>query len=179
MFNGYVWQTRTLEVRPDRLPSDYDAPIGVVKPAPLNNSSMYGGLHALSPLHSMSVLSSSLPPPPMSLSNSNYSGILPSSFSTGESDLLSYTMDSGPQMNSYNSNLGGSSYDSPTKVDVYRDLLKNGPGSIASTEARTIYIQSVRDSHRWDLTSYSYFYLSFRLILAAMTSSSTFPAQAP
>lgn len=24
MFNGYVWQTRTLEVRPDRLPNDFD-----------------------------------------------------------------------------------------------------------------------------------------------------------
>jgi len=25
MFNGYVWQTRTLEVRPDRLPNDFDS----------------------------------------------------------------------------------------------------------------------------------------------------------
>lgn len=30
MFNGYVWQTRTLEVRPDRLPNDFDSSGGVV-----------------------------------------------------------------------------------------------------------------------------------------------------
>lgn len=28
MFNGYSWQTRTLEVRPDRLPPDFDSPLG-------------------------------------------------------------------------------------------------------------------------------------------------------
>ncbi|EIM22679.1 RNA-binding domain-containing protein, partial [Wallemia mellicola CBS 633.66] len=26
LYNGYVWQTRTLEVRPDRLPPEYDLP---------------------------------------------------------------------------------------------------------------------------------------------------------
>ena len=29
MFNGYSWQTRILEVRPDRLPPDFDNPLGV------------------------------------------------------------------------------------------------------------------------------------------------------
>ncbi|KIL61068.1 hypothetical protein M378DRAFT_82985, partial [Amanita muscaria Koide BX008] len=28
MFNGYSWQTRILEVRPDRLPQDMDKPLG-------------------------------------------------------------------------------------------------------------------------------------------------------
>lgn len=28
MFNGYSWQTRVLEVRPDRLPPDLDNPLG-------------------------------------------------------------------------------------------------------------------------------------------------------
>ena len=27
MFNGYNWQTRTLEVRPDRLPPEFDSPV--------------------------------------------------------------------------------------------------------------------------------------------------------
>jgi RNA recognition motif-containing protein len=30
MFNGYSWQTRILEVRPDRLPPDFDNPLGNV-----------------------------------------------------------------------------------------------------------------------------------------------------
>jgi hypothetical protein len=29
MFNGYNWQTRVLEVRPDRLPSELDVPNSV------------------------------------------------------------------------------------------------------------------------------------------------------
>ena len=33
MFNGYSWQTRILEVRPDRLPPDYDNPLGATSPA--------------------------------------------------------------------------------------------------------------------------------------------------
>lgn len=34
MFNGYSWQTRVLEVRPDRLPSDLDNPLGT-SPGPV------------------------------------------------------------------------------------------------------------------------------------------------
>lgn len=34
MFNGYSWQTRILEVRPDRLPPDFDNPLGVAPSAP-------------------------------------------------------------------------------------------------------------------------------------------------
>jgi hypothetical protein len=37
MFNGYVWQTRTLEVRPDRLPADIDQVLGI-KPSVSWNS---------------------------------------------------------------------------------------------------------------------------------------------
>jgi RNA recognition motif-containing protein len=29
MFNGYSWQTRILEVRPDRIPTDFDNPMSV------------------------------------------------------------------------------------------------------------------------------------------------------
>lgn len=29
MFNGYSWQTRILEVRPDRLPHDFENPMGL------------------------------------------------------------------------------------------------------------------------------------------------------
>ncbi|KAF8888533.1 hypothetical protein BD779DRAFT_1439874 [Infundibulicybe gibba] len=32
MFNGYSWQTRILEVRPDRLPPDFDNPLGGTNP---------------------------------------------------------------------------------------------------------------------------------------------------
>lgn len=33
MFNGYNWQTRTLEVRPDRIAPDFDTPIPIAAPA--------------------------------------------------------------------------------------------------------------------------------------------------
>lgn len=29
MFHGFSWQTRVLEVRPDRLPPDFDNPLGL------------------------------------------------------------------------------------------------------------------------------------------------------
>lgn len=33
MFNGYNWQTRTLEVRPDRIAPDFDSPIPIAAPS--------------------------------------------------------------------------------------------------------------------------------------------------
>lgn len=66
MFNGYVWQTRTLEVRPDRLPADIDQVLGI-KPS-------VSGIHSYgtpSPLHTMAFIASALPgapPLPHSLS---------------------------------------------------------------------------------------------------------------
>lgn len=65
MFNGYVWQTRTLEVRPDRLPADIDQVLGI-KPS-------VTGIHPYgtpSPLHSMGFMAAALPtaPPLHSLS---------------------------------------------------------------------------------------------------------------
>ena len=59
MFNGYVWQTRTLEVRPDRLPADIDQVLGIKPSAPSIHS--YG---APSPLHTMGYLASVLPTAP-------------------------------------------------------------------------------------------------------------------
>lgn len=55
MFNGYVWQTRTLEVRPDRLPTDIDQVLGI-KPS-------VSGIHP-SPLYSMGYMASALPAAP-------------------------------------------------------------------------------------------------------------------
>lgn len=48
MFNGYSWQSRTLEVRPDRLPPDFDAPMSL-------SASTSNGAFPLgpSPLHAM------------------------------------------------------------------------------------------------------------------------------
>lgn len=46
MFNGYNWQTRTLEVRPDRLPPDFDNPTPMSNPNALPSTSAAG--HALS-----------------------------------------------------------------------------------------------------------------------------------
>jgi len=59
MFNGYVWQTRTLEVRPDRLPTDIDQVLGI-KPN-VSGIHPYG---APSPLHSMGYMASALPTAP-------------------------------------------------------------------------------------------------------------------
>jgi hypothetical protein len=59
MFNGYVWQTRTLEVRPDRLPSDIDQVLGV-KPS-VSSIHPYG---APSPLHTMGYMATTLPTAP-------------------------------------------------------------------------------------------------------------------
>lgn len=59
MFNGYVWQTRTLEVRPDRLPADIDQVLGI-KPG-------VSGIHPYgtsSPLHSIGFMTSALPTAP-------------------------------------------------------------------------------------------------------------------
>ena len=65
MFNGYVWQTRTLEVRPDRLPADIDQVLGI-KPS-VSSIHSYG---APSPLHTMGYIASALSgaPPQHSLS---------------------------------------------------------------------------------------------------------------
>lgn len=59
MFNGYVWQTRTLEVRPDRLPADLDQVLGI-KPS-VSSIHSYG---APSPLHTMAYIASALPGAP-------------------------------------------------------------------------------------------------------------------
>ncbi len=59
MFNGYVWQTRTLEVRPDRLPADLDQVLGI-KPS-VSSIHSYG---APSPLHTMGYIASALPGAP-------------------------------------------------------------------------------------------------------------------
>lgn len=37
MFNGYNWQTRTLEVRPDRLPPEYEPQVGQTQHPPFHN----------------------------------------------------------------------------------------------------------------------------------------------
>ena len=63
MFNGYVWQTRTLEVRPDRLPADIDQVLGI-KPS-VSSIHSYG---APSPLHTMGYMASALPTAPPLLS---------------------------------------------------------------------------------------------------------------
>ena len=59
MFNGYVWQTRTLEVRPDRLPADLDQVLGI-KPS-VSSIHSYG---APSPLHTVGYIASALPGAP-------------------------------------------------------------------------------------------------------------------
>lgn len=59
MFNGYVWQTRTLEVRPDRLPADLDQVLGI-KPT-VSSIHPYG---TPSPLHTVGYIASALPGAP-------------------------------------------------------------------------------------------------------------------
>ncbi|KAK2461266.1 hypothetical protein APHAL10511_006793 [Amanita phalloides] len=50
MFNGYSWQTRILEVRPDRLPSDLDSTLGNISgPALTGHSSSVSSLVSLVP----------------------------------------------------------------------------------------------------------------------------------
>lgn len=51
MFNGYSWQSRTLEVRPDRLPPDFDAGTGLS--ASISGSSTAAFNLGPSPLHAM------------------------------------------------------------------------------------------------------------------------------
>lgn len=43
MFNGYSWQTRVLEVRADRLPPDFDSPLGSVVNSPGHNLTIGSG----------------------------------------------------------------------------------------------------------------------------------------
>lgn len=46
MFNGYNWQTRTLEVRPDRIAPDFDSPIAIASPAAdYHSTSAFHQLH--------------------------------------------------------------------------------------------------------------------------------------
>ncbi|KZP28623.1 RNA-binding domain-containing protein [Athelia psychrophila] len=55
MFNGYSWQTRILEVRPDRLPPDFENPMGL----PIMPGSMPGGMPGFPPSLLNSPMSSS------------------------------------------------------------------------------------------------------------------------
>jgi hypothetical protein len=53
MFNGYSWQTRILEVRPDRLPPDLDKTLGSVAiPTAPTLSALPASVHGPAPLHS-------------------------------------------------------------------------------------------------------------------------------
>ena len=53
MFNGYNWQTRTLEVRPDRLPPDFDNPNPMLAVNPAGSLPSASSGHTLPlPIHS-------------------------------------------------------------------------------------------------------------------------------
>lgn len=61
MFNGYSWQSRTLEVRPDRLPPDFDA--GMSLSASISGSSAGSFTLGPSPLHAMPYVPPSMEDP--------------------------------------------------------------------------------------------------------------------
>lgn len=58
MFHGYSWQTRILEVRPDRLPQDLDNPLPALPPNTLSIPTPFSASSSASPLTSAAHLTS-------------------------------------------------------------------------------------------------------------------------
>lgn len=79
MFNGYSWQTRILEVRPDRLPPDFDSSLGAASPAPVfgNGASNVPSPLGASPFGSSSTQGNSLTVPGSMTDEIDYNAMYP------------------------------------------------------------------------------------------------------
>ncbi|KAG8899437.1 hypothetical protein FRB99_006712 [Tulasnella sp. 403] len=143
MFNGFSWQNRILEVRPDRLPPEYD--INVPLPSPFNSISFP---------HSHTSL-----PIPSSLSNPGFTLSATQSIST---DLLGgLTLSTAASMPTLNAALGpGSPPQLPTfpaapqvsTISLSRSASRNGthlPTSPTQSLGRSVFVGNLPFQCQW------------------------------